>query len=408
MKNLLARQLEHTPIAVTGLGAFSAAGTTANDLFERAVEGVPLSSIHERHGVSMVACAAPWTDRLPPEFRMARHMDHCARMSLSATREAWLAAGLGETDIAADRIGVFVGSSRGPVQLCAAANDPSGPANPKPSLAANTTFACISGVVANFLGARGPAVTVSATCASSAHAIILAAQQILLGTIDVAIAGGCEAPLIPSIYSQLRSAGVLGSHPDPRKVCRPFSASRNGLVLGEAAAFLILESSHVARRRGVRSLARLSGWGAGSDEVLRAGMSESSGNLHRNMIDALELAGISPDKIGYVHTHGTGTELNDRMEAQALMQTFPHGVPCSSTKPITGHCMGASAALGTVIALKSMECGLLPPSVNCQPQDPGFDLDLIHSSSRPSHPSALMVSSSGFWGTNAQLVFSAV
>jgi 3-oxoacyl-[acyl-carrier-protein] synthase II len=235
--------------------------------------------------------------------------------------------------------------------------------------------------------------------------MILAAQQILLGTLDVALAGGCEAPLIPSIFSQLLAAGILGSHSDPALVCRPFSASRNGTVLGDAAAFVVLESSHFARSRGASALARFSGWAAGSDKIQRAGMSENSGNLQRNMLAAMELAGISPEQIGYVHTHGTGTQLNDRVEAKALMQTFPNGVPCSSTKPITGHCMGASAALGAVFAIKAMEHGLLPPSANCKPQDPDFDLDLIHSTARSARPSAVMVSSSGFWGTNAQLIF---
>lgn len=406
MTDQLPRLLEACPVVVTGLGSFCAVGRTAEESFRRAVEGVPLSSLHDIHGLPIVACAAPQIDQVPPEFRMARRMDHSVRMSLTAGREAWQHAGLADGGVPSERIGVFVGSSRGPMELCLASNEPSRVARPLPSLAANTTIGCLSGVVAQFLGARGPSMTVSATCASAAHAMILAAQQILLGTIDVALAGGCEAPLVPSILAHLRAAGILGSHADPALVCRPFSASRNGTVLGDAAAFLVLESDQFARSRRAKTLARFRGWAAGSDEIQRAGMSESSGNLRRNLTAAMELAAIAPDQIGYVHTHGTGTLLNDRMEAEALMQVFPHGVACSSTKPITGHCLGASAALGAVFAIKAMEHGLLPPSANSQPQDPDFDLDLIHSSARPARPEAVIVSSAGFWGTNAQLIFS--
>ncbi len=397
--------LENSSVAVTGLGAFSAAGNTAEECFQRAVQGVPLSQVYERYELSFVACAAPRIDPVPKEFRMARNMDHSAQMSLTAAREAWQNAGLAGVDVPAERIGVFVGSSRGPGELCLASSRPASLRRPLPSLAANTTIGCLSGAVAQFLGARGPSMAVSATCASSAHAIILAAQQILLGTIDVAVVGGCEAPLIPSILTQLSAAGILGTHADPTGVCRPFAASRNGTVLGEGAAFLVLESSHFARSRRAQNLAFLAGWAAGSDEITRAGMSEKSGNLKRNMLAALELAAISAHDIGYVHTHGTGTLLNDRLEANALMEVFPKGVACSSTKPITGHCLGASGALGAVFAIKAMEQGLLPPSANSQPMDRDFELDLIHSCARPARPVAVMVSSSGFWGTNVQLIF---
>lgn len=275
-----------------------------------------------------------------------------------------------------------------------------------PGLAANSNIASLSGALSILFKAQGPSFTVSAACASSANAIALAAQQILLGTADVILAGGAEASLNPVILSQLHAAGVLGSHPDPKRTCRPFAKDRNGTILGEGAAFLVLESAQSARQRGATVHARLAGWSVAAEGHQRTGISETAGGLRQVMENAMEMSGFAVGEIGYVNVHGTGTALSDAQEAKALQRMFPRGVPCSSTKPVTGHCMGAAAALEAVISIVALQQHQLPPTANCLPLAPDCSLDLIHTAPRPSPTRVVMSNSSGFWGHNASLIFS--
>ena len=219
-----------------------------------------------------------------------------------------------------------------------------------PSLAAHSTLDSLSGALSMTLGASGPCLTVSCTCASAAHAIALAAQQIMLGEAEVMIAGGADAPLHDAVIRQILATGILGSHADPRRACRPFDASRNGTLIGDGAAFLVLESLESARRRGVPVRARLVGWAMGADATHRTSPREDGEGLVRVMRRALRLARLGPEEIDYVNAHGTGTLLNDRIEALAMRTLLGdrlHRVACSSTKPVTGHCLGASGAPGS-------------------------------------------------------------
>ena len=326
-------------------------------------------------------------------------------MALAAAHQAWDQAGLAASPPLPARAGVVVGTSRGPVGKWAESREQITRGRLRPSLAASSTIACLSGALSVAFHTQGPACTVSATCASSAHAIALAAHQLLLGTADVILVGGAEASLDPLIVEQLRTAGVLGFHEDPAWTCRPFARDRNGTILGEGAAFLVLESARSAARRGARVQARLAGWGLGSEGAPRTGISAEGGGMVRVMTEALELAGLEPAQVGYVNAHGTGTPLNDLCEARALRQVFPQGVPCSSTKPVTGHCMGAGAALEAILSILALQRGLLPPTACASPVDPECSLDLIQAAPRSAAVRAVMSNSAGFWGNCASLVF---
>ncbi|HWC61875.1 MAG TPA: beta-ketoacyl-[acyl-carrier-protein] synthase family protein, partial [Verrucomicrobiae bacterium] len=245
------------------------------------------------------------------------------------------------------------------------------------------------------------------TCASAAFAIGLAAEQILLGKTDAVLVGGAEAPLHAVILAQLQASGVLGSHADAAQACRPFDVTRNGMVLGEGSAFLVLESARLASRRGAKPLARLTGWSMSTDSSGRTGMREDGSSVVHAMQEALDLAQLSPRDIGYVNAHGSGTVLNDFAEASALKKLFgEYGVPCSSTKPVTGHCLGATPALAAVLCIEALRHQQLPPAVNCAQPDPQCPVQLVTRQTRPAPFTSVLTNSVGFWGYHASLIFS--
>lgn len=360
----------------------------------------------------------------PPLTRLTRKMDRSAQLAHAAAAEAWSAARLDVQPVAPERIGIFVGTSRGAVGKLAEAvaadvrrrtivgnegNPPPhvGGYHARPSDAAYCSLANISGMLSLAFPAHGPALTISATCASGAAAIALAAQQILLGTVDVAFAGGAEAPLNPLVIAQLHAAGILGHDEIPRLTCKPFDSARNGIVLGEGTGFLVLESLASAQRRGAPVLACLAGWALAAEGGERVGMDRTGASLSRVITEALAMTGVAPAQLGYINAHGTGTMLNDLAEANALhlaLGEASSSVPCSSTKAVTGHCLGASAALEAIIAIRAIQSGRLPGTVNCRNLDPEVKLNLLRASTEKAAGSALSVSA-GFWGNQAALVF---
>jgi 3-oxoacyl-[acyl-carrier-protein] synthase II len=357
----------------------------------------------------IAAIRAPEPNLGPGDHHHLRRTDRAARLGLGAALQALVQADL-DARIDPTRVGVMMGTGRGPLgrtvetvdELAAGAMGPSG--------SADTTPGGMSGVVAQQCGFGGPSATVIATCASGAAAIIAGALHLLAGEADAMLVGGAEAPLIPLMVAQLRAAGVSGWHDDAELTCRPFDATRNGMVLGEGAAMLVLEREPDALRRGARPLARLSGWGLGVDAGGRTGVTADGAGLVRVARRALERARLEPEQIDYINAHGTGTRLNDAVEARALNSIFGRDrlTPVSSTKPITGHCLGATAALEAVIAIEVIRGGCLPPTANYRSPDPEIEIELVAGEARPARVRAVMSTSLGFWGAQAALVFEAV
>ena len=398
--------LQQEPIGVTGLGVFSAAGGTKTEFFNTLLQGRSPAVFASMDNRRIPLCCAPEADLNLAGLRKFSKHDRAVQMALIAAQQSWEESQLASKPVPPDRIAVLVGTSRSVIGKTIAAATIQNSSQILPSLAPHSTIAALSGALGQYFETRGPALTISATCASTGHAIALAAQQILLGVVDVALVGGSEAPILPSLVLQMHAAGVLGSHESAGLACRPFSACRNGTIIGEGAGFLVLESLRSARRRGVEVLAQLTGWSTGSDITQRTSISQDAESTRLNLMSALELADLRPHQIGYVHTHGTGTIMNDLAEARALHQIFGDKVACSSTKAVTGHCMGASAALASVTAILAMNSGWLPPSANCLSPDPDCKLDLIRNAPRKVRPDAVVTNSSGFWGTSSVLVFS--
>jgi len=274
-----------------------------------------------------------------------------------------------------------------------------------PTLSAQSSMGSLTGTLAQYFGLKGPGAVISATCASAAFAIGFAAEQILLGNADAMLVGGAEAPLHAVVLAQLQASGVLGSHEHASQTCRPFDATRNGMLLGEGAGFLVLE--RLGARPDAKPLARLTGWSMTIESSGRTGMHEDGSSVVRSMQQAMELAQLSPREIGYVHAHGSGTVLNDSAEAAALAKIFvERGVPCSSTKPLTGHCLGATPALGAVLCIEALRRQKLPPAINCAQPDPHCPVQLVTSETQRPITSVLS-NAIGFWGYHSSMIFSA-
>lgn len=344
---------------------------------------------------------------LPPPSPAARKLDRSARLGFAAALEAWQDARLAEGGVSPRRAGIITASSRGTVEVWEKAFLWLQQGRTPPSLIAATTIAHLSGALSLHLKLQGPMFAVSATCASSAVALALAAQQLLTGAAEVMLVGGAEAPLHPVVLQGFDAAGLLAHHPQPPQACRPFDEQRNGTVLGEGAGFLVLETLASARRRGAPVYGQLAGWALGAEAHDRAGMASDGERLAQLMAEALAVAGMDPQAIGYLNLHGTGTQLNDASEAQAVQRIFGPPAcqpPASSTKPVFGHCMGAGAALEAIVCLEALRAQNLPPAVNCPHPDPQCPISLVRDT-RPTRPlRAAMSLSAGFWGAQAAVV----
>lgn len=249
-------------------------------------------------------------------------------------------------------------------------------------------------------GVQGPSFVVSSACASGTHAIGLAYQLIKAGVVDVAIAGGAEAPLSIGTMSAWASMRVMS-----KASCRPFSKNRDGLLLSEGAGVLVLESEAHAKARGARTDIELAGFAANAD----AGdiVSPSADGMARAMRDCLADARMSAADIGYVNAHGTGTRANDNSETQAMKAIFgDSGVPpISSIKGSTGHSLGAAGGLEAVATVMAMRKSIAPPTTNHEEFDPDCDMDVIPNVARPLQIGAAMSNSFAFGGLNAALAF---
>lgn len=407
--------LRHDPIVVSGMGAVSAAGHGVRELWEAVAARRGLANWVEltlpQGGKSRVAgCAVPTPDWAGHPWRgMARRVDAGAGYALHAARQAAVQAGIFDQAVAADRLGVICGTSRGPLEKWEEASQLVRTGRRmKPTLAATTTLAAGAGALAQVLDARGPSWMVSAACASGAYAIAAAAEQILLGHADVMLAGGADEALNAVIYAGLDAAGVLaGGGSPPEQRCRPFSEGRTGLVPGSGAGMVVLELLSSARRRGAEPLAVLSGWCLGMDPAGLAGMHPHGPGLQRTMRGALSMAGLETCQIGYINAHGTGTITNDAAEAAAIAAVFGScPAPVSSSKSTTGHCLGATPALEAVLCVEALRRSMLPPAFPDKTTDPAC-AGLTFSQGGPVPELRHVLSNSAaFWGFHASLIFS--
>jgi 3-oxoacyl-[acyl-carrier-protein] synthase II len=251
---------------------------------------------------------------------------------------------------------------------------------------------------------------VSTACATGSNAVGEAAEIIRRGNADVMLAGASEASIVSVAMAGLNVMTALSTrNEEPQAASRPFDKDRDGFVMGEGAAVLVLEAFEHARARGAHILAELSGYGTSDDAYHISAPAENGAGAALCMRLALEDAGLRPQDIGYINAHGTSTSLNDKSETAAIKSVFGEQafmVPVSSTKSMTGHLLGASGALEAMICVQALQAGILPPTINYATPDPDCDLDYVPNVPRPAHPAHIMSNSFGFGGHNATLILS--
>lgn len=350
-----------------------------------------------------IAAQVPDVDQL-----REANLDLFSSFAVVATSEAIREAGLEAGFPDHDRTGVIIGSGLGGCESLDASYHRfygKGISRLAPLTIPKSMYNAAASAVAVRFGARGPSMTTVSACSSGTNAIGEAALWIRSGMADMVLAGASDAPLTPGIVRAWEALRVLSTeNAEPSTACRPFSLDRGGLVLGEGAAVIVLESFESARRRGVEILGEIAGYGVTSDAAhLTDPQVEGPA---RAMHAALSDAFLQPSDVDYVNAHGTGTRMNDKIETRAIHRVFgdhAYRLAVSSTKSLHGHAMGASGAIEVVLTLLAAREGILPPTANLRVPDPECDLDYVPDRPRIGEISVALSSSLAFGGMNAVL-----
>jgi 3-oxoacyl-[acyl-carrier-protein] synthase II len=404
-------------VVVTGLGCVSPLGVGVQPTWQAALAGASgVSRLPEdfepRLAVQIAARVRGEVDPGDIAPKELRRLDRVILLALAAAREAVADAGLADGGVAPERAGVAIGSGIGGVSTLLANHRAlldAGPRRISPFFIPMTLANMPAGMVAIQHGYSGPNLCHVTACASSAHAVGESLRILERGDADVMLAGGTEACVTPLVMAGFASMQALSRrNEEPERASRPFDRGRDGFVMGEGAAVLVLERGGHARARGARVRARLRGYAATADaRHIAAPDPEASGAI-RCIRGALADAGLPPDAVGYVNAHATSTPAGDEVEAQALHAVFgahTERLAVSSTKGATGHLLGAAGALEALLCVLSVETGTLPPTLNLDDPDPECALDHVAGKPRETGTRVALSNSFGFGGVNAALIF---
>ena len=401
---------------VTGLGIVSPIGNTVADAWSALLAGrtgaAPISRFDASGFPISFACEVKdfdASDHLQP--RSARRMDRCAHLAVAAAREAERDAGLNVRAVAA-RAGTAIGSALGGVESfeqTVLQLDRRGPDRVSPFSIVQTLPNLAAGWVSIELGTRGPLLSQSTACAASNMAIGDGVDAIRLNRADVMFCGGAEAPVTPTAVAAFSAMRALSKrNDDPAAASRPFDGERDGFVMAEAGAVLVLEELEHARARDARIYGEVCGYGVSSDANHVSDPDPIGANAARAIEMSLADAQISPDEVGYVNAHGTSTPAGDAAETRVLKLAFGDHVrslAISSTKGATGHTLGAAGAVEAIFTVLALREGVLPPTLNQQVADPDCDLDYLANSPRAEQVEVAISNSFGFGGHNSVLTF---
>jgi len=341
-----------------------------------------------------------------------RRTDRFVHFAMAAALQAVESARLKIDASNAEDVGVLIGSGIGGITTLGEQFKvlfDKGPSRVNPFLIPMMITDMGAGQVSIRLGAKGPNFCTSSACASSADAIGEAYEIIRRGDAQAMIAGGSEAAITPIGVAAFSSARALSQRNEtPEQASRPFDAERDGFVMSEGAAILILENLVWAERRGAPILAEVAGYGATADAFHITQPSEGGEGGARAMRRALQKAGLQPEEIDYINAHGTSTPLNDKFETMAIKTVFgdyAYKVPVSSTKSVTGHLLGAAGAVEALACIMALRSGVIPPTINLTTPDPECDLDYVPNIARRAKIATALSNSLGFGGHNSTLIF---
>jgi len=406
-------------VVVTGIGAVSNLGTSAPATWAGMKEG--------RSGISPLRTFPQnedWTVRFAGEIhdfdpstvvdgREQKRIDRVALLAMVAADEAVRDSGY-DIRNAVDpyRQGTIIGSGIGGVLTMEEGHKKlleTGPRRVSPFVVPRLMVNAAPGNVSIQFNLKGPSTAVASACASSGHAIGIAMQTIQRGDCDVMLAGGAEAAITPLTLSAFASMKALSTrNDDPQRASRPFDRDRDGFVLSEGSAVLVLEELEHARARGARIYAELVGYGATGDAHHIAAPDEQGSGAFKAMEFALRDAELPADSVGYINAHGTSTPQGDKAEVAAVKRLFgahAHRLAMSSTKSMTGHALGAAGGIESIAAIMAIYEGVLAPTINLDNPDEGFDLDFVPNTARERKVDVSLNNTFGFGGHNVSLVF---
>jgi 3-oxoacyl-[acyl-carrier-protein] synthase II len=409
--------LTHKRVVVTGMGVVASLGHNVNDFWANIIAG--------QCGIDKVTLfdAKDYSCQIGAEVRgwdPARHMDpkevrrndRYTHFGFCASRQAIADAKLDMTKEDADRVGVIIGSGIGGMWTIENQHKvllERGPRKVSPFMIPALISNMCGGLVAIELGARGPNFGVVSACSTATHAIGESLRMIRRGEADVMVCGGAEAAITPLAYAGFCSMKAMSTNNEaPQKSSRPFDANRDGFIMAEGSAILVIESLEHALARGAHIYCELAGYAATCDAYHITSPDPDGKGLSQSMIKSLADANIEPHQVDYINAHGTSTPYNDKFETTAIKKVFgdhARKVHISSTKSMTGHLLGAAGSIEAVISIKAIETGIVPPTINYETPDPDCDLDYTPNVRREAKINVVLTDNLGFGGHNAALVF---
>jgi 3-oxoacyl-[acyl-carrier-protein] synthase II len=404
-------------VVITGLGAVSPVGLDVASTWDALIAGksgvnhISLFNPSDQE-VRIAAEVKDFDPTVAMDRKEVRRNDRFVQFAVVAAHEALRNSGLIVESGNSEMVGVIIGSGIGGLatlseQLQVLAEK--GPRRVSPFLVPMMISDMASGQVSIALGARGPNVCTVSACSSGADAIGYAFEVIRRGDADAMITGGAEAAITPIGVAGFASARALSTrNDDPGSASRPFDADRDGFVLGEGSAILVLEELEHAKARGAAIMAELCGYGMTADAYHITQPAEGGEGGARAMKRAMGQAGVLPEEIDYLNAHGTSTPMNDKFETQAIKSVFgehAYSTPISSIKSMVGHLLGAAGALEACVAVLTIQNGIIPPTVNYTTPDPECDLDYTPNLARRAEVRTVLSNSFGFGGHNSALLF---
>ena len=406
-------------VVVTGLGCVSPLGNTVPDLWQAIQAGQSGARLIDDFDTAdfathFAATVNNFDASLTLSPKEARRIDLFIQYAVEASRQAVIDAGLSEApESFNDRCGVAIASGVGGLQTMQDNTEKllnSGPRNISPFFIPGQIINMASGYVSMRYKLRGPNLSMVSACASSAHSIGFSARMIEYGDADVMITGGAEKGSTPLGIGGFNALKALSTrNDDPTKASRPWDKDRDGFVMGDGAAVLVLEEYEHAKARGAKIYAEMKGFGMSGDAYHMTAADPDGAGFVLSMNHALKTAGMAPEEIDYVNAHGTSTPLADPIELAAVKQVFgdhAYQLAMSSTKSMTGHLLGAAGGIEALLSCLAIRDQIAPPTINLDNPSEGCDLDLIPHQARSMSICSVLSNSFGFGGTNSTLIIS--
>jgi 3-oxoacyl-[acyl-carrier-protein] synthase II len=403
-------------VVITGMGAVTPVGNDVDSFWAGLLAGRsgvgPITRYDASEQAVRIAAEVKGFDAAALlGAKQAKRTDRFSQLVLVAADQAVTDAGLSFTDCNG-HVGVIVGTGIGGVGTLLDNVEimrERGPRRVSALMAPMMMPNAAASEVAIKYGIHGLVMSLNSACATGSNAIGEAALRIRQGLAEVVICGGGESVMHPLTLAAFSNMGAVSTRNDePERASRPFDADRDGFVMAEGAGVLVVESLERAQKRGTHIYAELLGYGVSCDAFHITAPDEDGTGAARSMQAALDDAGLQPDQIDYINAHGTSTPLNDPIETWAIHTVFgeyARKVPVSATKSMTGHLMGAAGAVEAIACIKTLQTGLVHPTINYETPDPTCDLDYVPNQAREVHPRTVLSNSFGFGGHNATLIF---